>query len=180
VPAYNNPSGLGNSVTSYVDYKPFWMDAAKTLDSTITVTVTISHGGISLSAPVTVQFGNTLTLTATPDPLYYVYSTTRNGVTTALSVADRMLGQPQVLTFANTTSTLADNRTATVAVDIFRRGDIAGNAGGPDTAVDTQDLSVLIHEWRMTGTFQLADLNCSGSVDIKDLSMMMSLWQSVH
>ncbi len=179
-PSYNNLSGLGNSVGSFVDYKPFWMNDTMTIDSTITVTVSIANGTHNATVPVTVQFGNNLTLTATPDTYYYVYSTTdSHSTTTPLLFTNRMLGLPQVLTFDNITGTLPD-RTATITINVFRRGDIAGNSG-PDTRVNITDLGVLITQWRKTTTDipeLLADLNCDLSVNISDLSMMMSLWQT--
>jgi parallel beta-helix repeat protein len=178
VPAYNNLSGLGNSVGSFANYKPFWMNEVMTIDSTITVTVTIANGTHNATVPVTVQFGNSLTLTATPSTYYYVYSTTRGIITTVLPFTNRMLGLPQALTFDNITGTLPD-RTATVAINIFRRGDIGPS--GPDGHVKVEDASILIQQWRKTiadlPDALLADLNCDDVVNVYDLSMMMSLWQ---
>ncbi|TAK57427.1 MAG: T9SS type A sorting domain-containing protein, partial [Bacteroidetes bacterium] len=37
IPDYNNPDGLGNSVTSYVDYNPFYIDEGLTTLSTISI-----------------------------------------------------------------------------------------------------------------------------------------------
>jgi hypothetical protein len=161
-----------------VDYKPFWMNDTMTIDSTITVTVTIANGTHDATVPVTVQFGNALTLTATPNLYYYVYSTTRGAVTTVLPFDHRMLGLAQILTFTNVTATIAEIRTAAITIDVFRRGDIGPTE--PDGHVGIADASVLITQWRKTTTdlpgALLADLNCDDVVNIYDLSMMMSLW----
>lgn len=66
---------------------------------------------------------------------------------------------------------------ASIVVDIYRRGDIAGN-DGPDGRVDIKDASVLIsHQFRTAGEGFLGGLNCDDKVDIVNVSMLMSLWQ---
>jgi uncharacterized repeat protein (TIGR02543 family) len=146
-----------------------------------TYTVTISGvpaeraTSITPASGQTVDHGSSITFSVTPQQLYYIFSTTRNGETTELDVVGRNLGGVRNLEFLNITET------TTITVQIYRRGDITGNgASGPDTHVDVLDASILITQWGKTiddyPDTLLADLNCDGVVNIYDLSMMMSLW----
>jgi hypothetical protein len=138
---------------------------------TVPITVTIPHGTPDTVIPAGVPYGSTLTITVTPDIHCYVYAVTCGGVTTPLDAVGRNLGLARTLSFVNVTWETAD-----ISVDIYRRGDIAGNSG-PDGKVNIMDASVVIGQWRATGGGVLGDLNCDGLVDIFDVSMLMSLWQ---
>ncbi|MHB8107231.1 MAG: InlB B-repeat-containing protein [Candidatus Cryosericum sp.] len=143
-------------------------------------------------SPQNVPSGGAATFTITPkmdkdtDQYWYVYSTSRNGAcvvplaTASDFFGSRNCGQSQDLVFANITEP------ATIVVNLFRRGDINGSAGGlvPDGTVDASDASVLIDQWHKRqgmgdGEIPLlvADLDNNARVDVVDLSMMMSLWQ---
>jgi hypothetical protein len=143
-----------------------------------TYSVAISASGhvtsITPTSPQTVNHGSGITFTVTPVQLYYIFSTTRNSVTTEMAILNRNLGGVKALEFLNITEA------TTIVVNIYRRGDIAraGTVGLPDGTVDIVDLNVLISQWRQTSAtaILLADLNCDLSVNISDLSMMMSLW----
>jgi hypothetical protein len=132
--------------------------------------VNLAHGTLAGSVPTESEAGGTLTITVTPDLYCYVYSVTRGGATAPLAVAGRNLGGARTLSFPNITID-----SAVITVDIFPRGDIAGNSG-PDDRVDIQDVSVLISQFRTTGAGLLADFNCDGVVNVSDLSMLMTLW----
>lgn len=152
------------------------MDAERTVTATfsvaiVPVTVSILHGTVETALPESVPYGSTLTITVTPDIHYYVYAVTCGGITTPLDAVGRNLGLEKTLSFVNVTWETAD-----MSVDIYRRGDIAGNSG-PDGKVNIMDASVLIGQWRATGGGVLGDLDCNGIVDIIDISMLMSLWQ---
>jgi uncharacterized repeat protein (TIGR02543 family) len=152
------------------------MDANKTATATFTavlvpITVSMLHGTAETAIPESVPYGSTLTITVTPDIHYYVYAVTCGGFTTPLDAVGRNLGLARTLSFSGVTW-----ETANISVDIYRRGDVAGN-GGPDGKVNIMDASVVIAQWRATGEGFLGDLNCDGIVDIFDISMLMSLWQ---
>lgn len=88
-----------------------------------------------------------------------------------LDAVGRNLGLARTLSFTGITWENAD-----ISVEIYRRGDVAGNSG-PDGKVNIMDASVVIGQWKATGGGVLGDLNCDEIVDIFDVSMLMSLWQ---
>jgi hypothetical protein len=139
--------------------------------ATVSVTVSPVHETMAGSVPTEIEAGATLTVIVVPDPYYYVYSVTRGGVTTPLEPAGRNLGGERTLSFAHVTP-----GDVVIRIDIFPRGDVAGDAG-PDGHVDIWDASVLVSQFRLTGTGLLADFNCDGIVSVSDLSMLMTLWR---
>jgi photosystem II stability/assembly factor-like uncharacterized protein len=177
-------------------------DVNVTADITVTATFAVDTFVVTIEAntrivetslsPQNVTSGGTATFTITPkmdkdsDQYWYIYSTSRNGVSAVPLAANsnfftsRNVGQAQDLAFTNITEPV------TIVVNLFRRGDINGSGGGlvPDGTVDASDASVLIDQWHKrqgTGADEIpllvADLDNNAKVDVVDLSMMMSLWQ---
>jgi len=73
VPNYHNVAGLGDSVSSYVDYKPWFVDAGMTTTSQFTVSASAGpHGSITPSGTSNVNFGDSLVFTITPQVNYHV------------------------------------------------------------------------------------------------------------
>ncbi len=67
VPNYNNPAGTGDSVSAYVDYNPWFLDAGKTTPSIYTLTVNALHGSVVKNPDQpTYLHGTPVQLTATP------------------------------------------------------------------------------------------------------------------
>jgi|GEM_PF-6497539 len=77
VPNYNNPNGTGDSVSSYINYNPWYLDAAKTLQSVFTLTVNATNGSV-LKNPNQASYnaGTSVQLTATPAANYHFVSWT--------------------------------------------------------------------------------------------------------
>jgi parallel beta-helix repeat protein len=70
IPNYNNPAGLGDSVSSYIDYSPFYLDASLTNLSVYTLgAAVVGNGSVGkLPDQPTYNHATVVQLTATPDP----------------------------------------------------------------------------------------------------------------
>lgn len=84
-PNYNNPGGLGNSVTSFVDYLPFYLDAGRTLLSYYTLNANAGANGIVTVTPNQPSYlhGTSVTIVAIPDVGYHFVGWTGDTTTTA-------------------------------------------------------------------------------------------------
>jgi hypothetical protein len=75
VPDYNNPGGTGDSVSGYVDYNPWYLDAGKTTPSVFTLTVVATHGSVArIPDQPTYNAGTPVQITASPAVGYHFTS----------------------------------------------------------------------------------------------------------
>ncbi|HMD13110.1 MAG TPA: hypothetical protein VKI62_00650, partial [Bacteroidota bacterium] len=75
VPNYNNPGGTGDSISSYINYNPWYLDAAKTMPSVFTLTVNATNGTVTKNPnQATYNAGTSVQLTASPNTGYHFVS----------------------------------------------------------------------------------------------------------
>lgn len=71
-PNYNNPGGLGDSVSSYVEYNPWYLDDVMTDLSIYTLTINAENGSVEkIPNQPTYNHGTSVLLTPTPYEGYY-------------------------------------------------------------------------------------------------------------
>ncbi len=80
-PDYNNPTGLGDSATSYVDYKPWYINPSMDSLSTDTIWASkIGNGTITPSGSVSVNYGGNQTFTIAPTLGHHIDSVVVDGL----------------------------------------------------------------------------------------------------
>jgi hypothetical protein len=88
-PNYNNINGLGDSVSSYVDYNPWYLNAGMTSLSEFTLTINAVHGSVGVvPTQSTYLYGTPVQLTPNPSPGYHFtgWSGDTSGVANPLTV----------------------------------------------------------------------------------------------
>jgi hypothetical protein len=72
IPNYDNPTGIGDSVSSFIDYNPWYLDAGKTNLSIYTLTVYAANGTIEkIPNQTTYNHGATVQLVPNPNEGYH-------------------------------------------------------------------------------------------------------------
>ncbi len=98
IPNYNNPNATGDPVTAFIEYNPWYTNAARTALSYYPLTVTTTGPGTVTRVPDSTAYlyFTDVVLTAVPAPLHHLAGWSGDTVTTANPLTLRMTGPKSV------------------------------------------------------------------------------------